>query len=174
VAALFSRAVGEHGAVVLGHGRSIHRGAGATPNMYSMLPHKQNIVSPLRILPCNLYGVCNDGMLRAGKVQVSSRPGRGVVGEVAQDQPDCRYNYWRAPCFASEQHRFSVTSSCCRVLRKQQQHYRNVHKDTIVECPNPECDFYCTFADDDVNFQANSSAIVNGAEHQGVHGYLQQ
>jgi hypothetical protein len=82
------------------------------------------------------------------------------------------YIYWKAPCFASAQHRFSVT--CCRVLRKQQQQYRNAHKDTIVECPNPECDFYCTFADDDVNFQANPQATENGAECQGVHGYLQQ
>jgi hypothetical protein len=28
----------------------IFQGAGATPNMYSMLPHKQNIVPPPRIL----------------------------------------------------------------------------------------------------------------------------
>jgi hypothetical protein len=40
VAALSSRAVGENGAVVLGHGKPIFRGAEATPNMYSMLPHK--------------------------------------------------------------------------------------------------------------------------------------
>jgi hypothetical protein len=46
VAALSSRAVGGNGGVVLGHGNPIFQGAGATPNMYSMLPHKQNIVPP--------------------------------------------------------------------------------------------------------------------------------
>jgi hypothetical protein len=48
----------------------IFQGAGATPNMYSMLPHKQNIVPPPRILLGAVYGVCIDGMLRAGKLQV--------------------------------------------------------------------------------------------------------
>jgi hypothetical protein len=49
VATLSSLAVGGNGGVVLGHGKPIFRGAGATPNMYSMLPHKQNIVPPTRI-----------------------------------------------------------------------------------------------------------------------------
>jgi hypothetical protein len=35
-----------------------------------------------------------------------------------------------------------------------------------VDCPHPECDAYYSFADDD---QANSPAMENGAEHQGVH-----
>jgi hypothetical protein len=46
VAVLSSRAVGGHGGVVLGHGNPIFQGAVATPNMYSMLPHKQNIATP--------------------------------------------------------------------------------------------------------------------------------
>jgi hypothetical protein len=48
----------------------IFQGAGATPNMYSMLPHKQNIVPPPRILLRAVHGVCIDGMLRAGKLRV--------------------------------------------------------------------------------------------------------
>jgi hypothetical protein len=48
----------------------IVQGAGATPNMYSMLPHKQNIVPPPRILLCAVCGVCIDGMLRAEKLRV--------------------------------------------------------------------------------------------------------
>jgi hypothetical protein len=48
----------------------IFQGAGATPNMYAMLPHKQNIVPPPRILLLDVYGVCIDGMLRVGKLRV--------------------------------------------------------------------------------------------------------
>jgi hypothetical protein len=50
VAASSSRAVGGNVGVVLGHGKPIVQGAGATPKMYSMLLHKQNIVPPPRIL----------------------------------------------------------------------------------------------------------------------------
>jgi hypothetical protein len=50
VAALSSRADGGNGGVVLGHGKPIFRGAGATPKMYTMLLHKQNILPPSRIL----------------------------------------------------------------------------------------------------------------------------
>jgi hypothetical protein len=38
--------------------------------MYSMLPQKENIGSPHRILPWYVYGVCNDDMLSAGKLRV--------------------------------------------------------------------------------------------------------
>jgi hypothetical protein len=38
--------------------------------MYSMLPHKQTIVPPPIVLLFNVYGVCIDGMLRAGKLRV--------------------------------------------------------------------------------------------------------
>jgi hypothetical protein len=48
----------------------IFQGAGATPNMYSMLPQKQNIVPPPRILLLAVHGVCIDGMLCAGKLLV--------------------------------------------------------------------------------------------------------
>jgi hypothetical protein len=57
VAALSSRAVGEIGGVVLGHGKPILRGARATPNMYSILPHKQNIIPPPRFLLEDIHGV---------------------------------------------------------------------------------------------------------------------
>jgi hypothetical protein len=57
VAALSSRAVGEIGGVVLGHGKPTLRGARATLNMYSMLPHKQNIVTPPIILLEVVHGV---------------------------------------------------------------------------------------------------------------------
>jgi hypothetical protein len=45
-----SHDVGGNGGVVLGHGKPIFHGAGDTPNMYPMPPHKQNLVRPLRIL----------------------------------------------------------------------------------------------------------------------------
>jgi hypothetical protein len=76
----------------------IFQGAGATPNMYSMLTHKQNIVPP-PILLCaefcyELSMLCAfDGMLRAGKLLVFKQlenvhHGLGmytyhVVGEIA-------------------------------------------------------------------------------------------
>jgi hypothetical protein len=53
---------------VFGHGKPMFGGAGATSNMYSMLPHKQNTVSPPRILLRAVYGVCNDGMSLAGEL----------------------------------------------------------------------------------------------------------
>jgi hypothetical protein len=37
--------------------------------MYSMLPQKENIGSPHRLLLWYVYGVCNDDMLRAGKLR---------------------------------------------------------------------------------------------------------
>jgi hypothetical protein len=67
---LSSRAVGGNGGVLLGHGKPIFRGSGATPNMYSMLPHKQNIVTQSRILLSDVYGVCIDDMLLAVKLRV--------------------------------------------------------------------------------------------------------
>jgi hypothetical protein len=54
---------------VLGHGKPIFRDAGATPSMFSMLPHKQNIVSPHRILVLAVYGVCIDGILLTGNLR---------------------------------------------------------------------------------------------------------
>jgi hypothetical protein len=85
---LSSQAVGENGAVVLGNGKPIFRGAGATPNMYSMLPHKQTIVPPPRILLRCLWCVhwWHVTSWKAPSVEAvgnfSSGPGRGV-GEIA-------------------------------------------------------------------------------------------
>jgi hypothetical protein len=55
---------------MLGDGKPTSRGAGATPTMYSMLPHKQNVVPPPRILLQDFYCVCIDGMLLAGTLHV--------------------------------------------------------------------------------------------------------
>jgi hypothetical protein len=55
---------------MLGHDKPIFRGEGATPNMNSMLPHKQSIVPPTRILLCDIYSVFICGTLLAGKLRV--------------------------------------------------------------------------------------------------------
>jgi hypothetical protein len=76
---------------VLGHGKPIFRGAGATPSMYSVLPHKQNIDSPPRILLRCLRRVqrwhvtCWKAPSVESMGKCSSGPGC-VVGEIASDK----------------------------------------------------------------------------------------
>jgi hypothetical protein len=60
-------------------------------NMYSMLPHKQTMSPPPRILLFNFFCQWNDGMLGAGKLQVwkkwaSIRQGLSPVGAITSDQ----------------------------------------------------------------------------------------
>jgi hypothetical protein len=46
-----------------------------------------------------------------------------------------------------------VECSCvhgCRVLKAQEQHYRNVNKDKIVQCPHPDCNFWYDINKEDV------------------------
>ena len=38
----------------------------------------------------------------------------------------------------------------CRLLTAQEKHYRNVNKDKIVQCPHPDCNFWCAVEQTDI------------------------
>jgi hypothetical protein len=69
-----------NGAVVLGNWQPIFRGAVATPKHALHAYNKYNIVHPPRMLLCDLYGACNDGMIHAGKLRKEKTVGRFSSG----------------------------------------------------------------------------------------------
>ena len=45
-------------------------------------------------------------------------------------------------------------------MEGQQKHYRNINKDAIVQCPHPDCNFWYTVEQEDMNQSNNQGEYV--------------